>query len=77
MRSWVKRLGSLPIDRPVLVTLVIELGVTALQVWRKHHSPRSSPAWTPTRASTSRKERPSPSSRPTCPGPRRRRRPTH
>jgi len=35
MPGWVK---FLHIDKSVLVTLLIELGTTALQVWRKQHA---------------------------------------
>ena len=35
MPGWVK---FLPIDKSVLVTLLIELGTTALQFWRKQHA---------------------------------------
>ena len=35
MPGWVK---LLPIDKSVLITLLIELGATALQVWRKQHA---------------------------------------
>ncbi len=37
MLSWIRRLGTLPVSKSLLITLAIELGSTALQVLRKQH----------------------------------------
>ena len=55
MLSWIRRLGTLPVSKSLLITLAIELGSTALQVLRKQHyscaesagCPRGSPARPP------------------------------